>query len=63
MGRLRLTIENFGRLLTADALGTFDFSVRNRRPPKDAVNALLSFCYSRLAKDVADAARRLCRHG
>ncbi len=57
MGRLRLTIENFGRLLTADALGTFDFSVRNRRPPKDAVNALLSFCYSMLAKDVAVAAR------
>lgn len=29
----------------------FDFSKRNRRPPRDAVNALLSFVYSLLAKD------------
>ena len=29
----------------------FDFSQRNRRPPRDAVNALLSFTYSLLAKD------------
>ncbi|MGA2260048.1 MAG: CRISPR-associated endonuclease Cas1 [Acidobacteriota bacterium] len=29
----------------------FDFSQRNRRPPRDAVNALLSFVYSLLAKD------------
>jgi CRISPR-associated protein Cas1 len=29
----------------------FDFSQRNRRPPRDAVNALLSFSYSLLAKD------------
>ncbi|MDR1727867.1 MAG: CRISPR-associated endonuclease Cas1 [Acidobacteriota bacterium] len=29
----------------------FDFSHRNRRPPKDAVNALLSYAYSLLAKD------------
>ncbi len=29
----------------------FDFSQRNRRPPRDAVNALLSFAYSLLAKD------------
>ncbi len=29
----------------------FDFTVRNRRPPKDPVNALLSFAYSILAKD------------
>lgn len=30
---------------------TFDFSKRNRRPPRDAVNALLSYVYSLLAKD------------
>ena len=29
----------------------FDFSQRNRRPPRDAVNALLSYAYSILAKD------------
>jgi len=53
----RLYFENFGRLLKTDALGTFDFTTRNRRPPKDAVNALLSFAYSMLTKDVAVAAR------
>jgi CRISP-associated protein Cas1 len=29
----------------------FEFSQRNRRPPRDAVNALLSYVYSILAKD------------
>lgn len=31
---------------------TFDFLRRNRRPPRDAVNALLSLAYSVLAKDL-----------
>ena len=31
----------------------FDFINRNRRPPRDAVNALLSLAYSVLAKDLA----------
>ena len=31
----------------------FDFSVRNRRPPRDPVNALLSLGYSMLAKELA----------
>jgi CRISPR-associated protein Cas1 len=30
----------------------FDFNSRNRRPPRDAVNALLSLAYSLLAKDL-----------
>ncbi|PHJ38416.1 CRISPR-associated protein Cas1 [Desulforamulus profundi] len=30
----------------------FDFNKRSRRPPEDPVNALLSFCYSLLLKDV-----------
>jgi len=30
----------------------FDFTKRNRRPPRDPVNALLSFVYSMLAKDL-----------
>lgn len=41
----------------ADALGgpprwNFDFSNRNRRPPRDRVNAMLSLAYSLLAKDL-----------
>lgn len=34
---------------------TFSFSGRSRRPPQDAVNALLSFAYSLLAHDCASA--------
>lgn len=34
-------------------LGAFDFNSRNRRPPRDAVNALLSFAYALLTKDFA----------
>lgn len=30
----------------------FDFTTRNRRPPKDPTNALLSFVYSMLAKEM-----------
>jgi CRISPR-associated protein Cas1 len=33
----------------------FDFEGRNRRPPKDPVNALLSLAYSMLAKDLTIA--------
>ena len=34
---------------------TFNFSGRNKRPPKDAVNALLSFAYSLLTNEVTAA--------
>jgi CRISPR-associated protein Cas1 len=41
---------------TGDAIGrsefSFDFRLRNRRPPRDPVNALLSLAYSLLAKDL-----------
>ena len=44
-----------GMIKTAEgnAVSTFpfDFNGRNRRPPRDAVNALLSLAYSLLAKD------------
>ncbi len=39
-----------------DEVFTFNFNGRNRRPPRDAVNALLSLAYSLLAKDCAVAA-------
>jgi CRISPR-associated protein Cas1 len=46
----------FGRMLYASVPGAgFDFQARNRRPPKDPVNALLSFGYAILAKDAFSA--------
>lgn len=43
-----------GMLRSPDApCAEFDLEGRNRRPPRDPVNALLSFCYSLLAKDFA----------
>lgn len=61
----RLYFESFGRLLRpppeepaprAPALETFDFDGRNRRPPKDPINAMLSLGYSLLTKDVVISA-------
>lgn len=49
----------FGHLSTLlrkapdDGLPEFDFLGRNRRPPRDPVNALLSFLYAILTKDLA----------
>ena len=43
-----------GRIIRPDI--PFDFSRRNRRPPEDPVNAMLSFGYTLLAKDCLGAA-------
>lgn len=50
----RLYFEHFGGMikLDADDRVVFDFEHRNRRPPRDPVNALLSLAYSLLAKDL-----------
>ena len=40
-----------------DAAWRFDFEGRNRRPPRDPVNALLSFAYSLLTKECAVTAQ------
>jgi len=54
----RLYFEQFPMLLKPRETGeksldtSFDFETRNRRPPKDPVNALLSYGYSMLAKDL-----------
>src|SRR5204863_3955996 len=40
---------------TSDPAFSFDFHSRNRRPPKDGTNALLSLAYSLLAKDLTVA--------
>lgn len=44
----------FNELIRVDD-SFFKFSGRNRRPPKDAVNALLSFFYSLLSRDISAA--------
>ena len=43
--------SNFGDLLRSDRT-SFDFKTRNRRPPRDPVNAVLSFLYSMLIKQM-----------
>lgn len=45
----------FGALSTLFHSGTMTFSGRNRRPPEDPVNALLSFLYTLLKNDVQSA--------
>lgn len=52
-----LYFGEFGRFLKTQPTGHgFDFTSRNRRPPKDPVNALLSFAYAMLTKDCFAAA-------
>ncbi|MBP7052563.1 MAG: CRISPR-associated endonuclease Cas1 [Phycisphaerae bacterium] len=48
----KVYFANFSRMVKGDALPTeWDFRNRNRRPPKDPINALLSFGYAMLAKE------------
>ena len=46
----RIYFERFSTMLRTDF--GFDFNGRNRRPPRDPVNCLLSYGYSLLAKDL-----------
>lgn len=53
----RVYFEHFDGMLKADdedggLLMRFDFRGRNRRPPRDPVNALLSFAYALLTRDL-----------
>ena len=48
----RLYFSRFSSMLKDDSLGIFDFQGRNRRPPSDPVNCLLSYAYSLLTKDL-----------
>ncbi len=45
--------QNFTSMIKGQAQWQFDFQGRNRRPPRDPVNALLSMGYSMLAKELA----------
>ncbi|MGC8618600.1 MAG: CRISPR-associated endonuclease Cas4g/Cas1g [Thermoplasmata archaeon] len=50
----RVYFQHFKDMISASALqDAFDFSSRNRRPPKDPVNALLSFNYALLTREVS----------
>lgn len=49
-----LYFENFSGMLKPDT--PFDFHSRNKRPPKDPVNALLSLAYSVLSKELTGIA-------
>jgi len=56
-----LYFGQFARMIKAPTPGRdFDFASRNRRPPRDPVNALLSFGYAMLLKDCFSA---LCTVG
>lgn len=47
-----LYFSNFGMMLKTENCSTkFDWETRNRRPPRDPVNAMLSFGYALLAKE------------
>jgi len=56
-----LYFSQFSRMIKSPVPGTaFDFKSRNRRPPRDPVNCLLSFAYALLVKDCFSA---LCTVG
>ncbi len=48
----RLYFGAFSTMLRQDSINGFDFTGRNRRPPRDPINALLSYAYSLLVKDL-----------
>lgn len=47
-----LYFANFATMLKGTAFESFDFEGRNRRPPKDPINCLLSLAYSILSKEL-----------
>ncbi|HVY76892.1 MAG TPA: CRISPR-associated endonuclease Cas1 [Solirubrobacterales bacterium] len=51
----RIYFQHFPGLVRRNGMGEFDFTGRNRRPPTDRINALLSFAYSMLVKDTVIA--------
>ncbi len=52
----RLYFSQFSGMLKDKSLGTFEFQGRNRRPPRDPINCLLSYAYSLLTKDMTSTA-------
>ncbi|NOY27807.1 MAG: CRISPR-associated endonuclease Cas1 [Oligoflexia bacterium] len=55
----RLYFQNFAGMLKGQLGGRFDFNGRNRRPPKDPVNSMLSFAYACLAREITTVLHRI----
>jgi CRISPR-associated protein Cas1 len=55
----RVYFGHFQRMIRADLGETFVMDGRNRRPPRDPVNALLSFAYACLVRECTHAAARV----
>jgi CRISPR-associated protein Cas1 len=47
-----LYFNGFGSMIKEKKMGDFSFTERNKRPPRDPVNAILSLAYSMLAKEL-----------
>jgi CRISPR-associated protein Cas1 len=58
-GMIKVDEEPFGGTDLNSEFRRFDFLGRNRRPPRDPVNALLSLAYSVLAKDLTIASHTI----
>ena len=52
----RLYFSRFASMIRDQRLGFFNFNGRNRRPPRDPINCLLSYVYSLLTKDLTAVA-------
>ncbi len=52
----RLYFSKFSSMIREQSLPPFDFNGRNRRPPRDPVNCLLSYVYALLTKDLTAVA-------
>lgn len=48
----RFYFQSFPRMLKGDLRDLFAFDHRNRRPPKDPINALLSFAYACIVREL-----------
>ena len=54
----RVYFANFGAMIKSES-SAFDFRTRNRRPPKDPVNSVLSFLYSMLIRQAMVSAMQV----
>ncbi|MDE0268051.1 MAG: CRISPR-associated endonuclease Cas1 [Acidimicrobiaceae bacterium] len=52
----RLYFSKFAAMVRDQRLGFFNFDGRNRRPPRDPINCLLSYVYALLTKDLTAVA-------
>jgi len=51
-GAARMYFQQLPRMIKSDLRERFRFDGRNRRPPRDPVNAMLSFAYACLAREI-----------